>query len=98
MNYLTPYDAYSLGWHCNIKGLHVRGCSNPMEAICKAAILVELGLYEGSEIYQKEKCEMLEDKYDYHTERFDKITEIINNMEREQTFTKSEMKQMFGIR
>lgn len=99
LNYQTPYNSFALGWHCNIRGIHIRGCKNPMEAICKAVILLELGLYEDSEIYQKEKYDILDNEHeDYHTERFDELSEIINNLEADKLYTKAEIKQRFGMR
>lgn len=98
LNYHNPYTSFGLGWHCNIRGIHVRGCSTPMEAICKAAILFELNLYEDSEIYQKEKYDILENEHeDYHTERFDELCDVIRKLEDEKLYTKSEIKQRFGI-
>lgn len=99
LNYLNPYTSFSLGWHCNIWGIHVRGCKIPTEAICKAAILFELGLYESSEIYQREKYDILEREHeDYHTERFDELLDIINKLETDKMYTKEEIQQRFGVR
>lgn len=93
LNFITPYRGFGYGWHCNINSVHSIGCSTQMEAICKASLIYALQLWNESEQHQMKKKNAIEKD---EIELINELHEKIQKLERERSYTKQEIQEIFG--
>ena len=90
INFLTPINSFSYGWHCNIKGVHAKACDTIEEAICKASIVYNIPeLWKDTEI-----CESERHKETTTMEDINRVHETITKLEKEKLYTQAEIKKL----
>lgn len=92
INFLTPMTSHCYGWHCHIKGIHSVANETIEEAVCKASVLYNIPeLWTDSEKYQNERHENTKNITD---EDINRIHDIVQKLEGERLYTKSEIKKL----
>jgi len=90
INFLTPINSFSYGWHCNINGVHSKANDTIEEAICKASIL-----YNIPELWRDtETCENERHKDTATMEDINRVHDTISKLEDEKLYTKAEIKKL----
>lgn len=92
INFLTPYNSYSYGWHCNIRGIHSKSNDTIEESICKASIINNIPeLWKDSEKYSNERYENEEN---ITQEDINRIYNAVTKLENDRLYTKAEIKKL----
>lgn len=90
INFLTPINSFSYGWHCNIKGVHSKANVSMEEAVCKASIIYNVPkLWKDTEI-----CENERHQDTITMEDINRVHDIVTKLEEEKLYTKTEIKKL----